>query len=390
MSDGWASPSGDPHRERHEGPPTPQGGPPPYQGDRPPPRYGAYGPVAPQGPPLAGPPGPPSPPGPPPAYPGGPQQFRPMAAKPGVIPLRPLALGDIFGGAVATVRGNPAATLGLSLIVNVIVAIPGLLVALWLKGEVFPDGFDFSESETGGGSPDLLKFDLITPVAQIFSTIGSIVLAGMLIIVIADAVLGRRISMGETWSRLRPRLWPLLGLTGLLLLAALLAVGVVAGVVALAAVTAGAVLAVVLGVLLGLALVVGFIFVAVRTSLASPALVLEGCGPIAALRRSWGLSRGSFWRLFGMRLLAQLAVGVIAGVVALPGTLLQVGGYGTDGLTSMLLLLFGQLWAAAVQAAVAPFTTGVTGLLYIDQRMRREGLDVALMSAAADTHDAAR
>ena len=35
-----------------------------------------------------------------------------------------------------------------------------------------------------------------------------------------------------------------------------------------------------------------------------------------------------------------------------------------------------------VQAFVIPFTAGVTALLYLDQRMRREGLDVSLYRAA--------
>lgn len=37
--------------------------------------------------------------------------------KPGIIPLRPLTLGDIFNGAVGYIRANPKATLGLTAIV---------------------------------------------------------------------------------------------------------------------------------------------------------------------------------------------------------------------------------------------------------------------------------
>ncbi|GFG62508.1 hypothetical protein MMUR_66440 [Mycolicibacterium murale] len=49
------------------------------------------------------------PPGyPPPGYP----TLPPVALQPGVIPLRPLTLGDIFNGAVRYVRVNPKATLG--------------------------------------------------------------------------------------------------------------------------------------------------------------------------------------------------------------------------------------------------------------------------------------
>lgn len=384
MSDGWVSPSGGPNRTGEQPSYGTQAPPPQQTGQRPPPQYGAYGPVPPAGPPQ----GPPTNGGPPPYNA---QPFRPMAPKPGVVPLRPLTLGDIFGGAFATIRGNPAATLGLALIVHLIVAVPTLAATLVLKRLIFPDGLDLSSSsDSGGSNPDVLKIDLIAPAAQIFTYIGGIVLAGMLIVVVSDAVLGRRISMRETWTRIRPRLWALLGLTLLLSVVALLAVAIVVGIVVVAALTAGTVLAVILGVLLGLGLVVGVLFLSVRLMMASPALVLEGIGPVPAIKRSWALTRPAFWRLFGISILASLIAGTVSAVVGVPGSLLDLGGYSTDGVTSILLLVGGQLWSAVVSAAVAPFVTGTTGLLYIDQRMRKEGLDVTLMSAAASRDDAPR
>ncbi|NYJ75475.1 proline-rich domain-containing protein [Allobranchiibius huperziae] len=383
MSDGWVSPSGGPNGTGEQPAYGTQAPPQQHTGERPPPQYGAYGPVPPAGPPQG------------PPMSGGPQyrgpQFRPMAPKPGVVPLRPLTLGDIFGGAFATIRGNPAATLGLALIVHLIVAVPTLVITLLLKRVVFPHGLDLSSnSDAGGSNPDLLKIDLIAPAAQIFTYIGSIVLAGMLIVVVSDAVLGRRISMRETWTRIRPRLWPLLGLTLLLAVLGLVVVAVAVGIVVLAALTVGTVLAVILGILLGIGLVVGAILLSVRLMLASPALVLEGIGPVPAIKRSWALTRRSFWRLFGISILASLVAGVVSSVVGVPGSLLNLGGYSTDGVASVLLLIGGQLWSAVVTAAVAPFVTGTTGLLYIDQRMRKEGLDVTLMSAAASRDDAPR
>ena len=43
--------------------------------------------------------------------------------KPGIIPLRPLTLSDIFNGAVGYIRANPKATLGLTAIVVVVMQI---------------------------------------------------------------------------------------------------------------------------------------------------------------------------------------------------------------------------------------------------------------------------
>ena len=49
-----------------------------------------------------------------------------MALQPGVIPLRPLTLGDIFNGAIRYIRTNPKATLGLTTAVVVITQIIAL------------------------------------------------------------------------------------------------------------------------------------------------------------------------------------------------------------------------------------------------------------------------
>ena len=101
------------------------------------PRYPPAGYPAPgygAGPGYAGPPpgywsapdyGPPSY-GAPPGYGWGSQYGPPPvpgAAKPGIIPLRPLTLSEIFNGAVGYIRTNPKATLGLTAIVVVVMQI---------------------------------------------------------------------------------------------------------------------------------------------------------------------------------------------------------------------------------------------------------------------------
>jgi hypothetical protein len=46
--------------------------------------------------------------------------------KPGVIPLRPLGVGEILDGAVTTIRRNPGPMLGLSAIVAVLTQLLGV------------------------------------------------------------------------------------------------------------------------------------------------------------------------------------------------------------------------------------------------------------------------
>ena len=64
-----------------------------------------------------------------------------------------------------------------------------------------------------------------------------------------------------------------------------------------------------------------FVFVYVRLGLATSALILERIGVIESLRRSWTLSRGAFWRLFGIQLVTSLVVGFAAGALMFPVTM---------------------------------------------------------------------
>jgi len=77
------------------------------------------------------------------------------------------------------------------------------------------------------------------------------------------------------------------------------------------------------GVVLALLLVIAIIFVlAVRLMIASAVASAEPLGPVGILKRSWALTRGRWWRLFGFLLLflvaalvVMIAVGAIAGIL---------------------------------------------------------------------------
>lgn len=275
----------------------------------------------------------------------------PPAPKPGVIPLRPLAAGEIMDGAIAAVRRYPALMLGTSVIV---VALSQALNFVVTRSLVRDMGDLVGSAEPtaailgrmGSISGDYVITIVITSLAQVL-------LSGFLTVVVGQAVLGRPISFGEAWSRLRPRLLPLLGLTvlyGLLVLA-------------------GAVLLIVPG-----------IWWWVLYGLATPVLVLESAPIRGAFRRSRELVRGVWWRTFGIFLLGTLIATITAGIIGLPfslaGNLMTLfGGSVTPTTTSLLLASIG----ATVGGTITyPFVASVRALLYFDQRMRREGWDIEL------------
>jgi hypothetical protein len=309
-----------------------------------------------------------------------------------VVPLRPLGLGELFDGAVRTMRQNPRVMFGVS---AAIMAIAGVLASIGLlfgarrlAGTLAGSADGLSRDEIAAAASSGVVTLLVPAVLQALATI---VLTGVLILAVSEAVLGRTPSAGEVLRRVGPRIWALLGLSlltaalYLVLLAAVAAPGTallvtshpVAGGIAIA-------LAVV-----GLLVVTPFLWV--RLSFAAPILLLEGLGIRRALVRSWRLTIGSWWRVFGILLLTTLVATVAGGLLSAPFALVggivgsAVGGGSPDGHAAFVISqLIANLGSVLSSTVTAPFTAAVTALLYIDLRIRREGLDVALARAAGE------
>ncbi len=175
-----------------------------------------------------------------------------------------------------------------------------------------------------------------------------ITLVGQLSVV--RLALGPHITVGEAISHGARRLLPYVG-AFLLWSVPLLAIGSVlytmsnpqgrspsvAAAIALLAVTA-------LGV-----------FISVRLMLLSAVASAESGGPLAILQRTWALTRGNWWRLFGfvvMLLIAAMAaiwaVGAVVGVVAK----LAFGDLSPLSIGGLIVVIVGQLLSAAISVVL--------------------------------------
>ncbi|MDX6221065.1 MAG: hypothetical protein QOD91_119 [Frankiales bacterium] len=342
----WPAPSGDQPDQRGYGAPPP---PPPPAYGAPPPAYGA--------PPGYG-------------YPGyqayqAYQPYAAVAAKPGIIPLRPLAVGEILDGAFTTIRRHPKATLGLSAVVACVQQGASLgLQALTgsLSGGGFAGlGFNNSSSPTGA---DLARSLTGTFAVLLVNLVCGAILTGMLCLVVSDSVLGQPSTAGSAWQRVKPMAWRVLGAS----------------------------------LLVGLCQIVGLVlcilpgaFLWGAWALVMPALVLERIGVIAAIRRSYRLVTPNFWRVFGIRALSR----VIAAAVATPFAFITFGAGAGDLFSqlnssstdqavhlSAVTIIVGAIVGVIVTTLTAPFLAGMLTLLYIDRRIRVEALDVQLQQAA--------
>ncbi len=304
------------------------------------------------------------------------------APKPGVIPLRPLGVGEILDGAFASIRRNPKAVLGLAAVVMTISAVISAVITRTLLNLGSINMPSQGQHLTPAQATHLIgRFVAVAVpafgVTVLLTYIVQAILAGLLAPIIARGVSGQQISAAAAWRATRPRL-PSLLLAALLVLLAglgpLLIVGLIAGVAALAGAPAP-VYAVI--ILLGLVALVLTIWFSTMLSLVTPVVVLENASPGRALARSWRLVNRSFWRVFGITLLAGLIVAIAGGILQLPFTIL--GAAAGSGIGGTVILVIGAIAAGTV---TRPITAGVTVLLYVDMRMRKEGLDLALRTAS--------
>ncbi|WP_292729881.1 hypothetical protein [Microbacterium sp. UBA837] len=313
------------------------------------------------------------------------------APRPGIIPLQPLTFGTILGRSFSALRHNPKVLLGFAMVVQTVaylvvtIAISGIAFASFSRLDTVPAGTDEWDAVLTGSITLTALSGLV--LGLLAGAVGVLVQA----VVISDvlhAAVAEKMTLRMLWQRVRPVAWRLIGYTILLSLAIGVIVIIVGGLIAVLAVAVPAA-AVILGILVILAAIPLSLWLAVKLLLVPAVLIVEHTSLGAALGRSWRLSRGRFWVILGILVLVSLVFGAVAQVVSIPFSFLAsalttviaptgdesaaaiIGVVATLGLTQIVTLLI-QSVAVIVQSTAA-------GLVYIDCRMRHEGLDLDLL-----------
>ncbi|MBX0300867.1 glycerophosphoryl diester phosphodiesterase membrane domain-containing protein [Cryobacterium sp. 1639] len=309
--------------------------------------------------------------------------------KPGLIPLRPLGFGSLLGAPFQVLRRNPKATFGSALLVQGVTVLVTLLivgvVTFFALGRIDAAPVEDQEAVEAGAIVAIVLSALV-PIA--LSIVASALLQGVIVLEVSRATLGEKLRLGALWRQVGRRVWPLVGWTLLLSAALLVGILLVAGVVFACVLLGGAWigLAVFLGVIGVLALIAAGAWVGTKTAVVPSLIVLERSRIWAAVRRSWSLTGGFFWRTLGVLLLIALIVGVVSQVVTTPLTLLfgaatalidpnaSFEAYIPAGVLYLLTILI----SLVISAVTAVVQSAAVALIYIDLRMRKEGLDLDL------------
>jgi hypothetical protein len=288
-------------------------------------------------------------------------------------------------------RRNPKPTLGMGLLLNGGV---GLLLAVTFGGFFF---YLFSRVQSAtipdtedivAGSVGLGVIALLIPVA--LSLIVSAILQGVVSLEVARATIGEKLRFRGLWQLAKGRIGALIGWSVLISGAALVVVVVFALIVTLIGVTggtAGIAAAVVLGIFLGLGGFVVTVWIGIKLSLVPSVLMLERLSLRAAIARSWSLTGGYFWKTLGILLLVNVIVSVATQIISTPlsivagigGSLINPNGESTAGIAiAAISYLLSGVVSVVLGAVATVLASAVATLIYIDIRMRKEGLDIEL------------
>lgn len=333
--------------------------------------------------------------------------WMPPPPKPGVIPLAPLGVGDILGGAFTTMGryfkplfGIAAAVYGAA--TAVVAAALAIAYAL-VRGQL-DTIFNATVEQPptwDDARPLIIAFIGVWCVAALAMLLATAMIYAACPALLQDAVLGRPTTFGTVWRRAWARVPAVIGTLFLMALIflipfALVMTAFVAMAVALLTLDTGPLIVPLLAFLGILAVAPPAAWLWVKFILAPSAAVFEGQGAIAAMRRSSQLVRGDWWRVFGISLLAALIALVGSYLVQLPFNfagmlpgLADSGDLGPDPTAPQVLAAMGGLLIVGMvgqligQICVAVFPQLVSSLLYVDQRIRKENLAPALVEAAA-------
>lgn len=316
---------------------------------------------------------------------------RPVLAPTPLLKPGPLDVGGLFAGAFAALKRR----FGLFVLITLLPLIVGCVVVAGGVAILVPPILAAASGHVRSLPGGLLAGLLVLVVGGIVTALVQVKSYGMLAVAAYEVAQGGRPGLRGVLDRssgFLPRMAPVIGIAIVAVLA------VYAGFTALflsAMSAAGSrgngSFAAVFGlmILLALAAIPLAVFFGTRLLYTIPAVALEQRGGFDAMKRSWNLTGGSFWRTFGSYFLASLAVSAASYLVGMVGQVLVLPfGAGLSGISDyhrsdpraalavlgamvpMIMVLFGlQL---VVQLAAVPFREAYTTYMFIDQVRRSE------------------
>jgi hypothetical protein len=263
--------------------------------------------------------------------------------------LMPMNMADLIDAAIRLYRRNFGPFVGIVAVVYVPIAVVQafLVYSVGQMANIIPDNPADLNPATfiglGGAYLGMfLLYGLAVPLSQ-----------GALAVAVSRRYLGYPATVADSYGAIGRR-WGVL-------IAAVLLTGLCVGV----------------GMMLCLA---PGVYLAVMWLFVTPVIAVEGRSVMDALRRSWDLVAGEWWRCFGTYLLLNLLVGLVGAAISYPVTGIAVVLMSKDHMALAQGLSSGI--STALSLFVQPVLIIGLVLLYFDMRIRKEGFDLQVLAQA--------
>jgi hypothetical protein len=297
-----------------------------------------------------------------------------------VTTLRPLGVGDVLDRTFNVYRQKPLLFIGLSaiwyLLLVLVFAVLAVAIFAGALAAFTRQSATPSPEQIAGAAAGIIGFVIVAIIVAIVLFSAQ---SAALVHAAARRYLGKEAGIGESF-RAGLSASGRLFIAGLLVFITLVVVWAVLFIVA--AITnqflAFAIAAIVA--------IVATAYLACSWLVAPVIVVIEKMGPIAALNRSWSLSSGNRWRIFGIQVLlvilnlvlSVLIGGIFGGFAAASGQAGQPGQPGQFGVSNIVQSLVN----LASTIVWAPVQWIAFTVLYYDLRVRKEAFDLQLAAEA--------
>jgi len=257
--------------------------------------------------------------------------------------LRPLSVGEVLDASFKIVRQSFGVLAGCV----IVVALPLNIIDTLVTASTQENAFNIDSTRGSDVSTGTVVAGLLVSFA--LAVVLSALAAAACFRAVSSLYLGERPTIGGSLSFAAARLGPVI------LLAFLYFLGLIPAF---------------------LLLVIPGIWLSIAWTVSFPALLSEGLGPAAALRRSFGLVKGRWWPTFGTVLVMNIIVGVISSIIVGILTATLIASTASEATAAVISTIANTLSAVVT----LPISAAVLTVLYFDLRVRKEGYDLQLLA----------
>lgn len=324
----------------------------------------------------------------------------PSPVQPGIVPLRPLGVGDLFSGTFEALSKNPFVLFILPGIVTIVAGIITLVTIYF----ALPDFTSLVDLDAPISTDDLSTIGMTMALRTTPFVLILLGLAGLFPAIVvpngtADAIIGKKLSTKDAFNRFKSRLLAMIGLSivwaFLFALIASVTFGIfllvglgVADYVTYRSQTQTMLVFLLFGSVGAITTFLVCVFFQVRFAFAQTVCAVENLSPFKALKRSWTLTQGVAFKTLGRTILIAMVMGAVGGVFS--GVLSTFTAFtistefnsftiSADPQMYLTAIPLAAVASTIVQMLVMPLSQVYIALMYVDERIRKENFAYTLM-----------